>query len=60
MDYFINNVFNYPTLAECYKVAALNGSNKLRLLWHGDDEDIIREDDRDLKASPDAPLKLAA
>ncbi len=23
-------VFNYPTLAECYKVAALNGSNKLR------------------------------
>lgn len=33
VDYFINNVFNYPTLAECYKVAALNGSNKLRSLW---------------------------
>src|SRR5207249_6544409 len=33
VDYFINNVFNYPTLAECYKVAALNGSNKLRHLW---------------------------
>ena len=32
VDYFINNVFNYPTLAECYKVAALNGSNKLRFL----------------------------
>jgi NAD(P) transhydrogenase len=32
VDFFINNVFNYPTLAECYKVAALNGSNKLRLL----------------------------
>jgi NAD(P) transhydrogenase len=31
VDYFVNNVFNYPTLAECYKVAALNGSNKLRL-----------------------------
>lgn len=30
VDYFINSVFNYPTLAECYKVAALNGSNKLR------------------------------
>ncbi|RIK87757.1 MAG: Si-specific NAD(P)(+) transhydrogenase [Planctomycetota bacterium] len=28
-DYFINNVFNYPTLAECYKVAAYNGLNKL-------------------------------
>jgi len=32
VDYFINNVFNYPTLTECYKVAALNGSNKLRML----------------------------
>ena len=30
VDYFINNVFNYPTLAEAYKVAALNGLNKLR------------------------------
>ncbi len=29
-EYFINTVFNYPTLAECYKVAALNGMNKLR------------------------------
>ncbi len=30
LDYFINTVFNYPTLAECYKVAALDGMNKLR------------------------------
>ncbi len=29
VDYFVNAVFNYPTLAECYKVAALNGANKL-------------------------------
>jgi NAD(P) transhydrogenase len=29
VDYFIDTVFNYPTLAECYKVAALNGANKL-------------------------------
>lgn len=29
VDYFVNAVFNYPTLAECYKVAALNGVNKL-------------------------------
>ena len=28
-DYFINNVFNFPTLAEAYKVAAYNGVNKL-------------------------------
>jgi NAD(P) transhydrogenase len=30
IDYFVDAVFNYPTLAECYKVAALNGLNKLR------------------------------
>ena len=29
MDYFVNTVFNYPTLAECYKTAAFNGLNKL-------------------------------
>lgn len=29
VDYFVNNVFNYPTLAECYKAAAFNGLNKL-------------------------------
>jgi NAD(P) transhydrogenase len=27
--YFAEQVFNYPTLAECYKVAALAGLNKL-------------------------------
>jgi NAD(P) transhydrogenase len=30
LDYFLYTVFNYPTLAECYKVAALDASNKLR------------------------------
>jgi NAD(P) transhydrogenase len=29
VDYFINTVFNYPTLAECYKAAAFNGVNRL-------------------------------
>jgi len=29
MDYFVETVFNYPTLAECYKIAAFNGLNKL-------------------------------
>jgi NAD(P) transhydrogenase len=28
-DYFVDTVFNYPTLAECYKAAAFNGLNKL-------------------------------
>ncbi len=31
LDYFLDTVFNYPTLAECYKVAALDASNKLSL-----------------------------
>ena len=29
VDYFVETVFNYPTLAECYKAAAFNGINKL-------------------------------
>ncbi len=31
-DYFVETVFNYPTLAECYKQAAFNGINKLSRL----------------------------
>ncbi len=31
LDYFVRTVFNYPTLAECYKVAALAAFNKLSL-----------------------------
>jgi NAD(P) transhydrogenase len=30
LDYFLKAVFNYPTLAECYKVAAYQAHNKLR------------------------------
>ncbi len=30
IDYFVNAVFNYPTLAECYKTAAFDGINRLR------------------------------
>ncbi len=29
IDYFVDTVFNYPTFAECYKVAAFNGLNRL-------------------------------
>jgi NAD(P) transhydrogenase len=29
VDFFVDNVFNYPTLAEAYKVAALNAAMKL-------------------------------
>ena len=30
LEYLLDAVFNYPTLAECYKVAALDGYNKIR------------------------------
>ncbi|HEX5483466.1 MAG TPA: Si-specific NAD(P)(+) transhydrogenase [Terriglobia bacterium] len=32
VEYFVDVVFNYPTLAECYKSAAFNGLNKLASL----------------------------
>ncbi len=31
IDYFADAVFNFPTLAECYKTAALDGLNRLAL-----------------------------
>ena len=31
LEYFLETVFNYPTLAECYKVAAYNAANRLGL-----------------------------
>ncbi len=37
LEYFRDAVFNYPTLAEAYKVAALNGLNKLQT-----DENVCR------------------
>ncbi|MGZ8381172.1 MAG: Si-specific NAD(P)(+) transhydrogenase [Nitrospira sp.] len=33
INYFIDTVFNYPTLAECYKVAALDGMNRMPRPW---------------------------
>jgi NAD(P) transhydrogenase len=37
VDYFVNTVFNYPTLAECYKTAAFDASNRM-----GSAQDTIR------------------
>ena len=28
IEYFVNTTFNYPTMAEAYRVAALNGLNR--------------------------------
>ena len=32
VDYLVGTVFNYPTLAEAYKVAALDAQNRLQSL----------------------------
>ena len=32
VTYFTENTFNYPTMAEAYRVAALNGLNRVQ--WH--------------------------
>jgi NAD(P) transhydrogenase len=34
VDYLVDAVFNYPTLAEAYKIAALDVTNKLRAVQH--------------------------
>ena len=38
LEYFVRNVFNYPTLAECYKVAALDAAlaGDLAAIEHAD------------------------
>jgi NAD(P) transhydrogenase len=46
VDYFINTVFNYPTLAECYKVAAFDGINRLGM-FHEERADLPHAADDD-------------
>ncbi len=36
VDYFVHNVFNYPTWAEAYRVAALDGLSRLNVPSHLD------------------------
>ncbi|MFN4241671.1 MAG: Si-specific NAD(P)(+) transhydrogenase [Tepidisphaerales bacterium] len=52
IDYFVETVFNYPTLAECYKVAALDGLNRVRMAasWH-DDGGLPARDGEDVAAA---------
>ncbi len=34
LDYFVENTFNYPTLAEAYKIAALDAWNRMPKAQH--------------------------
>src|SRR3984957_4659564 len=46
IDYFVNTVFNYPTLAECYKVAAFDGVNRLPM-YHEESTELAQAADGD-------------
>ncbi|MFT5300977.1 MAG: NAD(P) transhydrogenase [Mariniblastus sp.] len=43
IDYFCETVFNYPTMAECYRVAAFNGLNRLSPEHHIEEEPSIEK-----------------
>jgi NAD(P) transhydrogenase len=56
IEYFVRTVFNYPTLAEAYKVAAFDVRNR-HLIQHGDFRGLAAANNRDLlsaSASSDA------
>lgn len=50
VDYLVDAVFNYPTLAEGYKVAALDASNKMRAIAR------VRAEGRSLDLDVSAPV----
>ncbi|MEP9391650.1 Si-specific NAD(P)(+) transhydrogenase [Gordonia sp. VNQ95] len=50
IDYLVDAVFNYPTLAEGYKVAALDASNKMRAIAR------VRAEGRSLDLDADAAV----
>lgn len=43
LDYFLENTFNYPTLAEAYKIAALDAHNRMPVTVSNPDDDAISE-----------------
>ncbi len=51
IDYFVNSIFNYPTLAEAYKIAALDAWNRMCVSSEAereqaDTEDVSQEDQK--------------
>ncbi len=56
LDYFLKTVFNYPTLAECYKVAAFNAANKLALVRHASGSMLIDEPSMPSEPAGSAPV----
>ena len=52
IDYFRDNVFNYPTMSECYKVAAFDGMHKISL------QSLAVVDDEDSEVNDSEPASL--
>lgn len=57
VDYFRDAVFNYPTMAECYKVAALDGLNKLSL-WESAEMSAAGKNADDINDDCDAMVEV--
>ncbi len=52
LDYFVENTFNYPTLAEAYKVAALDAWNRMPVKDDGSGEIVDGDQIPDLQNEP--------
>lgn len=59
VEYFVDTVFNYPTLAECYKVAALDGLNRARLIQDGRAKEPARPVNGETDLAEAAAFRLA-
>ncbi len=57
IEYFIENIFNYPTLAECYKTAAFDGINRLQGYEESKDESASVDSAVDKKAKSEESLE---
>ncbi|WP_306252649.1 Si-specific NAD(P)(+) transhydrogenase [Parvularcula sp. IMCC14364] len=53
VDYFVNSIFNYPTLAEAYKIAALDAWNRMH---HGVSEEQAGNTEEQPEAETDGQL----
>lgn len=56
VDYFVQNTFNYPTLAEAYKIAGLDAFNRMPI----PEEFKVKKPARKAKAAPKAEKKPEA
>ena len=57
LDYFVENTFNYPTLAEAYKIAALDAFNRMPTRQPSVDR-VRRSDERHAPRTLIAPLRV--